>query len=519
MHHPLTSSLYRVSLALTLALVGVAPAAAQDNAPPKRASTETSRGKFDPSQIDVKKALWVSPDGRRVAWLTKDEKGIVIDGKLTEHEYPRRTRYFAFSPDSQRTAYVTLVKDKQETLILDGVESAKGYNTISNPGPVFSPDSKHVAHLARLWASEYATAVVIDGKEYAPNKDSGAWNLTFTADNRRVVYGDAVDKKYRMRELSVDGSEPTVEHAHGPALLTIPFLRGAGGQLGYVAKDDKGQFLFYDGKDDKHRFKEIERDEIAVSPDGKRVIYAGEPESFRKVVVIDGVKSKVFSDLAKKSLVFSPDSKRVAYCIRDFSKFTPVIDGQEGKVYAGVDGIVFSPDSKRVAYRAVTQKVMTVVDGKEGAGYDAMGLPVFSPDSKQVAVAVKLGKREFLLINGQPDKKAYDEIGEPVYSPDGKRLVYQASTGGKWFLVDSGKELKPYDVIAEEMYFSPDGKYLATVVGEGGKQKVVVNGVEGAPYDTIFLLAGAKPTFSGDGKLHYLATKAGELLLVEESLE
>ena len=38
--------------------------------------------------------------------------------------------------------------------------------------------------------------------------------------NRRVVYGLEIDKRHVMREKSIDGSGPTIDHQHGPALMT-----------------------------------------------------------------------------------------------------------------------------------------------------------------------------------------------------------------------------------------------------------------------------------------------------------
>ena len=67
-----------------------------------------------------------------------------------------------------------------------------------------------------------------------------------------------------------------------------------------------------------------------------------------------------------------------------------------------------SPDSKQVAYTArVGKKQFVVVDGKEGKQYDKIGegTPIFSPDSKRVAYAAKVGKKCFVVVDGKEGKR------------------------------------------------------------------------------------------------------------------
>ena len=67
-------------------VVRVSKPATQQGAPSKRKATEKSLGEYDLAKYNAKKpTLWISPDGRRVAYLT--EKGIVIDGEAKEYDY------------------------------------------------------------------------------------------------------------------------------------------------------------------------------------------------------------------------------------------------------------------------------------------------------------------------------------------------------------------------------------------------------------------------------------------------
>jgi Tol biopolymer transport system component len=511
-------------------------AAPQDDNSSRRAATEKPLGEYDLSKYNPKKpTFWVSPDGRHVAYLT--EKGIVIDGKAREYDYGVEPESFTFSPDSKRTAYAAHVKrpksDTNFVLVLDGEPGTQAYHHIG-PGPVFSPDSKHVAFVGdRYIGGDYNKFVVLDGKEGEPQKGF-AWEMAFTADSTRLVYGVEVTGRktnYMMREQIVDGSQKPVDRAFGPATLHRNFFYGPAGQLGYIGNGGEGQFLIvYDGKEDPNRFREIQIRNVVISDDGKHVAFVAEPASFDSVAVIDGKPGKVYGgfegDIIPGSLELSPDGSRYGYSVKKSGKAYVVIDGKDGKLYANVGGPVFSPDSKHVAYQAAGGgKLFVVVNGKEGQGYDKLGMPQFSPDSSTVAYWAEAGGKQFVVVNGQK-QKAYDRVGTPRFSPDGKRLVYLARGEGKWRLVDAGKEQKAYDDVDGALYFSGDGKRLATIFGDGDKQIVVVDGVEGNRYDSIVTVGGtlhfdaAEASSSGGGPgIHYLATRGNKLLLVEETIQ
>lgn len=496
----------------------------------KRVATEKSLGSIGDCDLTKysrnKPHFFISPDGRRFAYLI-EKKGIVIDGK--EHMFPHMYRggvkegTFRFSPDSQHTVFVAWVDKQEETLFYDAVPENVGWNFIDHKGAVFSPDSQHIAYIARRYVGggvEYA--LKIDGEEREVFKESPAWSLTFTPDNRGVVWGESVDNKYQMRETSVDGSEPRLERKHGPALLTMNFFYGGGGQLGYIAKDsDNKFFVVYDGQEHPLRFKELKS--VLLSADGKHLAYVAEPETFRNVVVKDGQPSKVLggldADYVKESLILSPDGKRWAYAIKQRNDRLAVIDGKEGKAYRDIAKLAFSPDSQHVAYRAaLNNKLLIVVDGREGPGYDELGPPIFSPDGKSIAYGIGVGTQKFMVSNGQK-QLPYADVSDPLFAPRGTRLVYQGKLdSGEWLINDSGREGKPYESIEDQMYFSEDGQRLAAVVVDGDKEMVVVDGVEGNRYDTVVTLGGGHINFTGASQLHYLAAKDGQMFLVEESI-
>jgi len=275
-----------------LAWLGIAVATAEDGVP-RRMATEKSLGKADLSKFDPQKpTFWISPDGRHIACLI--EKGIAIDGRAKTYEYGVKEETFTFSPDSQRTGYVAKaggMGSRNEVLVIDGKQEKVGYSSV-RPGPVFSPDSKHVASIVRLAASSFDQTTLIDGRESQERYEGTNWELTYTPDSQRVIYAVEIDDKYRMREDSVDGSEPRIERMHGPATLIGNFFYGPQGQVGYIASADEHQFVVYEGKDDGHRFKEVDRSSIVISEDGKQIAYVGEPASFADAAVIGGKLGK-----------------------------------------------------------------------------------------------------------------------------------------------------------------------------------------------------------------------------------
>jgi len=501
-------------LVVGLALEGATVTRGQEGATPRQVK-ETSLGQVDPAVFAAdKQSFWVSPDGRHVASLT--EKGISIDGRAKEYEYGVRPETFSFSPDSQHTAYAARIPHHGvgEVLVFDEQPGEKNYSHIGG-GPVFSPDSKHLGFIGRLRASSFDQVPVIDGREGEPAENFN-WEVAFTPDSQRMVYAVEIDDEYVIREDSVDGSQPRIEHRHGPAMLHQNFFYGPQGQLGYIAKAGGKQLIVYNGKEDPNRFEEIIRGTLVLSDDGQHYAYLAEPQSFRNVAVYDGKPGKIYKDIVEGSLAISPDGSRWGYAVEDFRDYYIVLDGKEGKRYQGITGPVYSPDSKRVGYLAAANgKVFSVVDGVEGKAYDDRGRPVFSPDGKSAAYWAESGGKRFVVAGGVA-QKSYDDVGSPRFSADGSRLVYLAQQGEKWHVVDNGQEGKAYDDLLGSLYFSADNRRLAAIALEGDGQRVVVNGVEGPLYDTIINFDGGTIHFDEGQGLHYVALKGDEVVLVEE---
>ena len=219
------------------------------------------------------------------------------------------------------------------------------------------------------------------------------------------------------------------------------------------------------------------------------------------------------------TIAFSPNSQRLAYATADLLKFSldepwglAVVDGDEGKLYAGVgpsaycyspaaeegeerericaNGPIFSPNSERVAYVAFRAPSMfVVVDAEEGSPYGAILNITFSPDSSRLAYVARAAivGDEMVVIDGV-EQKQYEEIDESsvIFSPNSKRLAFIAEKGDLQLVVVDGEESEAYDLIGEgSLLFSPDSQHVAFVAVQGPSEFILIDGEEQEHYDGV----------------------------------
>jgi Tol biopolymer transport system component len=395
--------------------------------------------------------------------------------------------------------------------------------------------------------------------------------FAISADSRHVAYG--INLSGGKQRVSVDGKEHRTFDALGPESLSF----SADGQhVAYVARLGNKWFVVLDGKEGKGY------DGVTApifSPDGKRLAY-GAIVNGKWAVVADNRESKGYDNLVPGTLTFSPDSKHFTYGALVGKQSVVVVDGKEGKAYESIANVVYSPDSQRYAYAAKSGGVWRmVVNGAESKRtYEQIGVGnfTFSPDSKQVAHTALIGGKWTLFVDefelGTADSFMRDTV---LFSPDNKHLAYVMRQGSQWITVLDNKQGPPYDsieatslrfsadsqrlaytakkgaqsvvVVAQPSLggssetasgatlaasreekvngetqgwtttFSPDGALLAYVVTQPFQQVVVVDRRLGTAYDAI-ISKGGKIVFAGNDKLHYLAWRGGDVVLVEEQL-
>jgi hypothetical protein len=149
--------------------------------------THNSLGALDPDTVFIA----VSPDNRHVAYVVgrAGKLFVVCDGaKQREYDWIAQETPL-FSPDSRRWAYVAKtqignVRTRQamDYVVVDGVES-EYYDGTNEGTPIFSPDSQRVAYGASLHNAVFA---LLDGKKESGYK--AIESLTFSPDSSQLAY-------------------------------------------------------------------------------------------------------------------------------------------------------------------------------------------------------------------------------------------------------------------------------------------------------------------------------------------
>lgn len=427
----------------------------------QRVLTETLLTPTD--ALRIQDCATVSPDGRKFAYTVLDGIQQVVWINATPQKPFEATRCdtMVFSADSQHFAYVVTQNQKQ-FVIWDG-KQGKPYDEILNGTPVLSADGKHLAYGAREGSKWF---VVVDGQEGNSYDQLGEGFLTFSPNGQHVAYAAKSGNDYL---IVADAKEYGPYQALNPPLVFSPGSK----RLAFTALQNGSGFTF-----------------------------------------IDGVPGKPYDMI--HSIKFSPDGALVGYSAKVGDKTLVVVNGRESQKYDMVGPIFISPDSKHFAFPAQTgEKWIMVRDGEEGAGYDQVDDPVYSPDSQKLAYPARVGTQWRMILDGT-EQKLYTDVKSrsQVFSPDSRRLAYRANENDKEFIVLDGKELKLYAATGLPV-FSPDSRRLAYIAQAAGasKQFVVVDEQEGAPYDVV-----GKILFESKVQFHYIATRAGNVYLVQEKI-
>jgi Tol biopolymer transport system component len=204
--------------------------------------------------------VWFSGDGRRWAAsagqsLTK--KLLVVDGTPGPTFSDIRVGPSPFSSDSKRVAYLA-GKGFQWHAVIDGVVS-EGYDGATEP--VFSPDGKRVAYAGVQERGK--VVVVVDGQAGPAWHGVGDDSVCFSPDSRHVAY---LARKGRRWCAVVDGQpgEPCDDIARvGYALVFSP----SGGHFACVGREGEAVFVLLDGRHGPE-FNGIVSNGPAFHPDG-----------------------------------------------------------------------------------------------------------------------------------------------------------------------------------------------------------------------------------------------------------
>lgn len=521
MAKPLDQSTQRIAkiakfvMSVLIAVSMFAGHSTADDSKTKLAIKEVSLGKLPANA--VKYSMVVSPDGRRLAYVTRQDNGkrVVVDGaegklysdipevRLSEAGRPAEIR---FSPDSKRVAYVAS-RDKLCFVVVGDVEG-KPYEYIKVGGIIFSADSKRVAFVARREEKEI---VVVDGVEGKPFDYISDLSALFSRDGKTVSYvGVRRSGREQKNVLVVNGAEVMEEE-----YINSSYPKEPGNPPAYVIKRGEKWHVVLNGKPGP-AYDQIGNN-IIFSSDKKHMLYRASRGRY-DFIVLDGVEGKERGSITENSYAFGADGKPAYVMLNNRGRWVVAGDIEHGP-YDYVPGeIRFSEDGKRNAFVAERDRQrFVVIDGVEGPRFDDITFDIrFSSDGKRYSYAGKRGAKQDAVIDGVATD--YDEISSLLFSPDGKHLGVCARRGGSRLTLVDGVERGTRDLGISGIIFSPDSRRFAGLARQGfkgDKQLIVIDGEPGQTYDGVSDLE-----FTPDSKhVIYTAERAGKFMVVVDGVE
>jgi eukaryotic-like serine/threonine-protein kinase len=291
--------------------------------------------------------------------------------------------------------------------------------------------------------------------------------LAFSADGQRLA---SVSSNYQVRNRSDErGNQQTAS-----------LDAGEGGSIRIFRAADGHELLNL-----RHKADPIFR--IALSPDGKRVAFAGGKPDERTgfVKVFDTTSGQELFSLVGhtalvRSVTYSHDGRRMASASAD--ETAKIWDAETGQLLRNIDGhdiqhdVAFSPDDSRLASASCdrTARIWDATTGRElftlkGHKYNVTRV-AFSPDGQRLATAsedhtIKVWKadtgRELLTLAGHTDG-----VAGVAFSPDSRRIV-SASYDNTTKVWDSVTGLVLFTFVGHtapvmDVAYSPDGQRLAS---------------------------------------------------------
>ncbi|MCX7943377.1 MAG: hypothetical protein N2746_02570 [Deltaproteobacteria bacterium] len=203
---------------------------------------------------------------------------------------------------------------------------------------------------------------------------------------------------------------------------------------------------------------------------------------FKEIQRITIDSNPSYDNYDRKEIAFSQTLKSVAYPVKKDNKVSISVNGKiQEATYDCISGVTFLPGTESVVFLASRdgcKSLFWVVNGKEYSKYISSKSRVFtySPPLKQFVYVGAENNKEFIVIDGEAQKKRYDRIDFITFMNDGKTIVFKAKEKESEFIVVNDKEHKKYKMVRDIRFseFS-DIYYLAT---DGSTEFLVINGKE-----------------------------------------
>jgi len=452
---------------------------------PRRAATsrlqvtEASLGKVEGFETGFQ--MGISPDARRFHVIVKSGgKEVFATGQGASRAYDRIGQVL-YNAQSTRLAFVA-TRGGQQLVVLDGVESMS-YDQIDGRDLRFSPDGRHFAFPAKRGQQQF---ISLDGREIGPFED--VLGLAFSPD-QQLVYAHMFRRNGRW--TIVCGNRQSAEY---------PRVSGS-----------KGVTFSPDGK--AWAYQAMRNGEFLNIVEGAQTInYLGNGHELRA--------KPVFSADGRHAM-FSNTGMNGSIDIQLVDVGDPTI---QKTIHA--DKVFFSQDFRHWAAveRTAERTYKVRIDDQEWqVGGAAPPNVHFSVAGEHFAIqsnSATLGENvSNLLIDGNP-VPAEHRVSDFVFSPDGNHWAYTARVQSdriRNIVVRDGQEIHSFSSTGNQtrLAFSPDNRHLAYAVAHGPMSwALAVDGEEAPPiYD--FLPYRARIVFDSSDKLHTIAVRDGEVLLVE----
>lgn len=416
-------------------------------------------GKQDEKTKVFPDSLAISPDGKHMAYVAKNDKGMFVrlDGKPDSKIWVKIGRGTPkFNITSDRMAY-TAYDGKHWHVVINGTVGP-GFDGLTRLA--FSPDGKHFAYVVNYMKD----AMIVINNKKGPRYDH-VEEIKFSPDSRNFIFNVYDNGGWYLVDKKLRKSSPYA------LVRTLKFSPNSK-NIAYVAKRGKEVFVVLNGKELPHKGKYIGMTEF--SPDSKHFAFGifGQDDKWR--VVVDGVSGPPL-DLAVQ-FAFSSNSQRWAYSGRMDGKEVLYVDGKIVANSDKIDSIKFSSDSEHIIHRASENgKWFVAIDGKKQKEYEnVIGLGL-APNNEIFYVG-KLENEKRVLVRGSKQGKAYDGIGKLTLSSKGNRWAVPVEVGDDKFMLIDDNLFGPYSEI-RHVGFSYDEKHIAFTARKEARWFMVVDGI------------------------------------------